>query len=135
MDFHHVGVATRSLEQTAQLYNELGYQGSAVIIDPIQKVRLLFLNRLNSPLVELVEPVEATSPVTNILKKNGVIPYHFCYAVENLEMKISELKQSRYFVIVKPVEAIAFDNRKIAFLYHNHMGLIELIEKAEHGRY
>ncbi len=129
MDFHHIGVATRSLEQTARMYDALGYQSSAVIIDPIQKVRLLFLNRPNSPLVELVEPVEPTSPVANILKKNGVIPYHLCYQVENLAVKIAELKQSRYFVIVKPVEAIAFDNRKIAFLYHNHMGLIELLEK------
>ncbi len=33
-------------------------------------------------------------------------------------------------VVVKPIEAIAFDNRRVAFLFNKDAGLIELLEKA-----
>ena len=129
MEFHHVGIAVRSIEETAKWYVGAGYSLTATIEDPIQNVYIAFLKRADSPLLELVQPVDNTSPVYNILKKVGVSAYHFCYETDNLQKKIEELEEQDFRVLVEPVEAIAFNNRKISFLYHLEIGLIELLEK------
>ncbi len=82
-------------------------------------------NALRHPSVK----VRKTSPVYNILKKVGVSAYHFCYEVDNLQNSIEELEAKDFRLLVEPVGAIAFDNRKICFLYHLDAGLIELLEQ------
>ena len=42
MNFHHIGVATDSIEKTAEYYLEVGYKMSDIIFDPIQKVNITF---------------------------------------------------------------------------------------------
>ena len=80
-------------------------------------------------MVELVEPINDRSPVNEILKKNGNIPYHFCYEVDGLTEAILEMKKSGFIKIINPVPAKAFNNRLICFLYNKDVGLIELLEK------
>ena len=128
MKFHHVGIAVHSIEDTAKRYVEMGYSLSKTIVDPVQNVRIAFLERNDSPLLELVQPVDKTSPVCNILKKVGVSAYHFCYEVDNLNKSIEDSENLDFKVLVEPVEAIAFNHRKICFLYHLDIGLIELLE-------
>ena len=129
MVFHHVGVAVRSIEETAKWYVGVGYSISNTIEDPVQNVRIAFLKRDDSPLLELVQPVDKTSPVSNILKKVGVSAYHFCYETSDLQKTIEDLENKDFKILVEPVEAIAFNHRKICFLYHLDIGLIELLEK------
>jgi methylmalonyl-CoA/ethylmalonyl-CoA epimerase len=128
-DFHHVGVATDSIEKTAQEYIRAGYRKGKIVFDPIQKVKITFLEKCGNPLIELVEPVDETSPVRNILNKVGVSAYHFCYEIADIEDSIRLLKKNKYIPLSKPVPAIAFDHRRICFLYHKNVGLIELLEK------
>ena len=127
--FHHVGIATKSIEKTALLYVEAGYRMQPTVFDPRQNVKISFLEKQGSPLLELVEPVDDTSPVCNIINKVGVSAYHFCYEVSNIEESIAQLKEKKFVLLVKPVEAVAFNGRKISFLYHQDTGLIELLEK------
>jgi len=127
--FHHVGIATESIERTAALFTEAGYKMTSVIFDPKQNVNISFLEKRGSPLLELVEPVDEKSPVRNILNKIGVSAYHFCYEVANLDDSVAQLRQKRFMLLVKPVEAVAFNGRRICFLYHKEAGLIELLEK------
>jgi methylmalonyl-CoA/ethylmalonyl-CoA epimerase len=127
--FHHVGIAVSSIDAAASHYVEANYRATNTIFDPAQNVNIAFLERPGSPLLELVEPIDRTSPVCNILKKSGVSAYHFCFEVENLAESIRNMERKGYRVIVEPVEAIAFDNRKISFLYHVDTGLVELLEK------
>ena len=61
--------------------------------------------------------------------KNSSHPYHICYEVENLENAISELQQNKFVLAKKEQPAIAFNNRKVVFLFHKEVGLIELLEK------
>jgi methylmalonyl-CoA/ethylmalonyl-CoA epimerase len=68
--------------------------------------------------------------ISNILKKVGVSAYHICYETNRLQETIEEMEKQDFRVLVEPVEAIAFDNRKICFLYHVDIGLIELLEKS-----
>ncbi len=127
--FHHVGIAAESIERTAALFMEAGYKMTNIIFDPKQNVNISFLEKNGSPLLELVEPVDEKSPVRNILSKVGVSAYHFCYEVEDLEDSITQLRKKRFMLLVKPVETVAFNGRKICFLYHKETGLIELLEK------
>jgi methylmalonyl-CoA/ethylmalonyl-CoA epimerase len=127
--FHHVGIASKSIQSTSLLYTEAGYNATDTVFDPIQNVNIAFLEKAGSPLLELVEPVDKTSPVYNILKKVGVSAYHFCYEVDNLQSAIEVLEEKDFRVLMEPVEAIAFNYRKICFLYHIDAGLIELLEK------
>ena len=127
--FHHIGIAVESIERTAALFMESGYKMTDIVFDPKQNVNISFLEKPETPLLELVEPVDENSPVRNILNKVGVSAYHFCYEVENLEDSIAQLRKKRFMLLVKPVEATAFSGRKICFLYHKDTGLIELLEK------
>jgi methylmalonyl-CoA/ethylmalonyl-CoA epimerase len=127
--FHHIGIAVRSIRNTAQLYVDAGYQVTDTIFDPKQNVNIAFLKKAGSPLLELVEPVDKTSPVSNILKKAGVSPYHTCYEVNDLSGHLEQLVEKDFIVVVEPISALAFDNRKICFLYHIDTGLIELLER------
>ena len=129
MDLHHYGFATKSLVQSSKAYFSLGYQKvSETIIDPIQNVKLQFLQLPGYPLIELVEPLNAQSPVSKIIDKSGCILYHSCYEVNDLYSKIAELRKDGFLIVVKPVEAVAF-KRLIAFLYNPAVGLIELLQK------
>lgn len=129
LTFHHFGVACNDIEKTAAAYAELGYLKGETIIDPLQNIKICFLNHSTMPLVELLEPVDDKSPVVQILQKNGTTPYHTCYSVDNLESVIREFKRLRYLIVSKPKTACAIDGRKVAFMYNPDMGLIELVEK------
>ena len=42
---------------------------------------------------------------------------------------MANLEKMGYVVINEPLEAPAIDNRKVAFMYHMNVGLIELVEE------
>lgn len=127
--FHHIGYAVFSIERTASLYIPAGWICSETIFDPLQKVRIAFLERSNTPLIELVEAVDEQSPVIQIIKKSGVSPYHVCYEVSDIEFAIREMRKKRFLPLFTPVPAVAFNNCRICYLYHNDVGLIELLEQ------
>jgi methylmalonyl-CoA/ethylmalonyl-CoA epimerase len=127
--FHHVGIATGSICDTSTVYLAAEYEATDTVFDPIQNVKIAFLKKQGNPLLELIEPIDKTSPVHNILKKVGVSAYHFCYEVDNIAQAITELEQQDFRILVEPVNAVAFDNRLICFLYHINVGLIELLER------
>ena len=126
--FHHIGVAVKDIEATAAIYENGGYKASATIYDHIQNVNICWLTKDDSPIIELLAPVDEASPVNKILEKNGVSPYHTCYIVENIEAAISELRKQKYVMVSKPAEAIAFKGSKVAFMFNKNVGLIELVE-------
>lgn len=129
LNFHHLGVACRNIDATAAAYENLGYKRSETVFDPLQNVRICFLHHAEMPCVELLEPVDEKSPVVQILAKNGTAPYHTCYAVSDMETAVKELKAHRYLAVSKPQPACAIGNKRVAFLFHKDMGLIELVEK------
>ena len=83
--FHHIGVAVKDIDKTAQVYEKGGYSRSVITFDPIQNVNICWLTKDGMPVVELLEPVDNNSPVCKILDKNGVTPYHTCYIVDHLD--------------------------------------------------
>ena len=126
--FHHIGVATNSIENTARYYIEAGFNKSETIYDPVQNVNICFLAKNGMPTVELLEPVDEKSPVYMIVKNSGVTPYHCCYKVKDIETAVSELRKKKFTVLSKPVDAIALENHRICFLFNKEVGLIEIVE-------
>lgn len=130
MNVHHYGLATKSIEKSIKVFLTLGYKTcSDIIFDPLQGVNLLFLKNENDHLIELVEPAQDENPVSKILAKQSSSLYHICYEVADFDLKIDELKKQRFAQIISPTPAIAFDGRRICFLYNPALGLIELLEK------
>ena len=128
MKFHHIGVAVKSIDATAAVYEGAGYRMSDIVLDPIQNVNICWLTKDGAPIVELLAPVDETSPVCKTLEKNGVTPYHCCYLVENIDEAVKELRKKRYVQTSKPEPAVAFCGSKVCFLYNKDVGLIELVE-------
>ena len=128
MKFHHIGVAVKSIDATAAMYEGAGYRMSDIVFDPIQNVNICWLTKESAPIVELLAPVDDTSPVCKTLEKNGVTPYHCCYVVDNLDEAVKKLRKERYVLTSKPEPAVAFCGSKVCFLYNKNVGLIELVE-------
>lgn len=103
--------------------------GGGKIEDPQQNVHIAFLYHPSMPTIELLAPIDETSPVVETLRKNGTAPYHICYSVENLDESIKNLRKEKFILVSKPKGAPAIGACRVAFLYNQDMGLIELVGK------
>ncbi len=130
MKIKHLGIAVKSIESSVVMYKEsLGWNEiTKLIYDPVQKVNLLFMIDEHGNKFELIEPVGDDSPIKNMIDKR-ICLYHICYEVQDINSKINELTKNGYFLISKPVKAIAFDNNLIAFLINRDNLIIELVEQ------
>ena len=116
---HHVGLVVASISESAP--------GSEIFEDPLQKVRVAF-TQLEDLTLELVEPLGEDSPVRESLNKGGKL-LHICYEAEDLDAVLDSLEGSDFRCLAKPVPAVAFGGRRIAWTFHPTFGLIELLEK------
>ncbi len=128
LKFHHIAIASDSIQLTSSIFSKLGFLLDEQFIDKIQDVKIKFVKNENIQF-ELVEPLGNNSPINNIIKKNGVTPYHICFTSDNFEVDIEFLKKLGFIEITDKKEAIAFNNKNIIFLYHKNFGLIELIDE------
>lgn len=131
LDFHHIGVATHDMDPAVRIYEGLGYAATLRITDPIQKVNVVMMNRDGHPTIEILSPAAEDSPIDNVLKKMGATPYHTCYEVPDLDQALADLRKAYFRPISKPVPAVAFDNRRIVFVYNRRVGLVELLERTK----
>lgn len=128
LKFHHVGIACHKIERTLPFYLSQGYSAAPVIDDPVQHVRVCFLDKADAPRLELLEPLDDSSPVARTLSTAGVTPYHLCYEVHDIEDAIRLLRGQRFLLVSGPVAAPAMENHRVAFLFKKDTGLIELVE-------
>jgi methylmalonyl-CoA/ethylmalonyl-CoA epimerase len=132
LQLHHIGVLVKDIDKAACDYvSKFGYElKSLVIHDPVQTAFVQFL-RLegDGTYLELISPDGPESKLVTALKKGGGLN-HFCYQTDNIEASYQDLALKAMFILQQPVDAVAFPNRKIAWL----MGLdgipIELVEKG-----
>lgn len=128
LTFHHIGIACRDIAKTQAFYLGQGYTASPVVEDPLQHVRISFLEKEGAPRIELLEPLDDQSPVARTLATSGVSPYHMCYEVQDIEAAVNHLRGQRFLLVNAPVPACAMGDRRIAFLFQKNTGLIELVE-------
>ncbi|NUM72950.1 VOC family protein [candidate division KSB1 bacterium] len=131
LHLHHIGIVVRSIDERLDYYREnFGIKPVlAKILDPLQDVYVAFLQNDGSTVsLELVEPASPSSPAAQAMQRGGGLN-HLCYAVHSIEQAIAEMLK-RGAIIVKPTTpAVAFNGRRIAFLYTKAHELIELVEE------
>ncbi|HEV2618656.1 MAG TPA: VOC family protein [Acidobacteriaceae bacterium] len=128
----HVGVAVPSLDPATESLSTLfGYRVvSGPFDDPIQKVRVNFLATANHDVaeIELIAPISDDSPVRSMLNKSGGGAYHLCFETSDIEAALTHAKNNGCIVISQPVPAVAFQGRRIAWIYTKSRQLFELVE-------
>lgn len=65
---HHVGVCCKDIDQTGSLYSQLGFSISETFKDEFQKVYVKVCT-LGNNTVELVAPLNETSPIQKLLQR------------------------------------------------------------------
>ncbi|MBQ7429958.1 MAG: VOC family protein [Butyrivibrio sp.] len=128
MNIHHVGYLTKDLNKAQDEFLALGFvveQEKAY--DEHRKINISFIVNGNYR-VELIEPVDDSSPMYPLLKRYKNTPYHICYEVYDLEASIAELSTKGYTVMQEPLEAPCIENKRVSFLINSNLGIIELVE-------
>lgn len=124
----HVAVTTPVFDQTLADY--LGLPGARLLkgpaLNPVQKVTYAFVVLREGFTIEVLGLAE-DSPIERHVKHGGG-PYHFCYAVGDIEASIALAESGGAKLLVQPTEDVAFDGRRVAFLFHDAHGVFELVE-------
>lgn len=130
----HVGVAVPALgPATESLQTLFGYKVvSGPFDDPIQKVSVNFLAQgvADAAEIELIAPLTEDSPIRAMLQKNGGGAYHLCFETSDLEGALDHAKRHGCVVVSQPAPAVAFEGRRIAWIYTRAKQLFELVEAA-----
>jgi methylmalonyl-CoA/ethylmalonyl-CoA epimerase len=128
----HVGVAVPDLvPATESLAALFGYKViSGPFDDPIQKVSVNFLSASDSDAadIELIAPLGDDSPIRSMLSRNGGGAYHLCFETQDIEGALAHAEQNGCVIVARPVPAVAFEGRKIAWIYTPSRQLFELVE-------
>lgn len=130
LEIDHIGYAVRDIMTTAKHYLDAGWSISHIFEEKVQRARIAFLDKPGFTTIELVAPLEGSSPVDNVLKQNGVAPYHICYVVDDIMQTLEDLYEEGFKPLFMPVESVAMGNRKICYLYHLDVGTIELVSRV-----
>ncbi len=133
-NLNHVGVAVPSIEDAMQTYRDLyGATDFTEPFDmPVQGVRVAFVNLPNSQ-IELIEPLDEKSPITNFLKKNPAGgQHHVCFEVDSVADAIADAKQAGASILGEP--RIGAHGTLMIFIHPKNSNgvLIELMEPPAH---
>ncbi len=130
MKVHHIGYFVKNIEKGKRSFVDLGYEVEQdVVRDEYRGIDIAFLVK-DGYRVELVSPYTEESVVYDLRKRMGNSPYHICYEVADLDAAIGELQAQRFVVTQEPHEAVAIDGKRVCFLIHGQIGIIELVEES-----
>ena len=128
MKIHHIGYLVKKIERALPAFRNLGFclEGD-IVFDDYRGIDICFIIK-DGYRMELVSPRSKESVVWDLQKKYGNCPYHVCYLCDDLEPAIDGLRKQGYVQCDEPHEAPAFSNKKVCFLIHPYLGMIELLE-------
>ncbi len=130
LKLHHIGLVVQNInESLGEIANFLSFESiSLPTIIGSQKVNICFL-KTNNVYIELIEPTEENSPITNFAKEGGGF-HHLCFEVDDIQQEIDRMVKNGAHLVVAPVKG--FEDRLLAFLMLNlkktKCKLIELVE-------
>jgi len=125
----HIGIAVKSIEETAKFYRKLGLEIESIEVVESHKLRVAFIS-LGDVRIELLEPTSENSTVAKYIEKRGEGIHHLALATDNLVSKLSEVEEKGIQLIDKKPRPGAH-NASIAFLHpkSTHGILLELCEE------
>jgi catechol 2,3-dioxygenase-like lactoylglutathione lyase family enzyme len=136
LKFHHVGVGVLDMQGAIRTYEALGHRLLRSVDDPGINIRVAFLaNPSAGPWIELLAPLNPHGPLESLIKRKLLpSPYHTGYGVDHLDLAGERLREEGFIQLGAAREAVAFDGARVAFHYHDIVGLIELIERPPEWR-
>lgn len=127
----HIGIAVKSVEDALPFYTEtLGLSLLQIEEVESQKVKVAFIDGGNIKL-ELLEPLDASSPIASYLAKRGEGIHHVAFGVNGIQDRIDELKEKGVNMINEQPKPGA-GGAQVAFMHPKsaHGVLYELCEKT-----
>jgi methylmalonyl-CoA/ethylmalonyl-CoA epimerase len=131
LTFHHVGLATKSLDRARAMFEALGYHVSEPEYVPSQRVRVSFVTRDGQPTVELIEPVDPQSPVQTVLDKVGSTVYHLCFSTCDFARAVQDLRRQHFMPVGDVFVSHPLSDQQTCFFYNASVGLIELTAETQ----
>ena len=132
---HHIGYVVPSVADKAEELKSKFNKNllvSETIVDPLQKVKIILLESENL-FIELIEPLNESSPVFNALSNRGSHLNHLCLEVENIQetIKLLTIGKDRWLLVSPISPAVAFNGRNVAFLMSRDNVVWELLESEK----
>ena len=131
MKLHHISIAVKNIQESlGELTKFINFESTTVpTLVGSQKVNICFL-KTNNVFLELIEPAQENSPISNFIKKGGGF-HHLCFEVDNIHLELEKMKKNGVRIIVDVVKG--FEERLTAFVMldmkNTNCNLIELAEK------
>ena len=131
MKLHHIGIVVENIQKSlGELTKYLDFESTTMpSLVGSQKVNICFL-KTNNVFLELIEPAEKNSPISNFIKKGGGF-HHLCFEVDDIHLELEKMKKNGAHIVVDVVKG--FEERLIAFVMldmkNTNCNLIELAEK------
>lgn len=132
MVIDHICFAVKNLQEGIKYWESVfGYhQMTEIITNTLQKVKVTFLEKDNSILIKLIEPLETNLSLVNFVNRGGGF-HHLCFRCSDINEQIDKLTSKGLIKLVAPQPGEAFNNHKIAFLLAKYGLNIELIDTNE----
>ena len=131
MKLHHIGIVVENIQKSlGELTKYLDFESTTMpSLVGSQKVNICFL-KTNNVFLELIEPAEENSPISNFIKKGGGF-HHLCFEVDDIHLELEKMKKNGAHIVVDAVKG--FEERLTAFVMldmkNTNCNLIELAEK------
>jgi len=135
----HVGIAVADLETGIARYALLFGCKPALIKEVVdQQVKVAIFCRGGPEgqpgccRIELVAGTDPRSPITRFIEKRGEGLHHVCICVDDIESKLSELKEAG-FRLIDEQPRIGAEGHKVAFVHPQGMNgvMVELEERSD----
>ena len=130
----HIGVAVENIEKSVHIFRDLlGMPLEKVYESDVIKTKIAFFS-VGGCTIELIEPMDPSSPAAKFIQKRGEGIHHICLGVENVEAALREF-EAKGIELLNKTPRKTQDGRIIAFLSPKSTNgvLIELMEiGAEH---
>lgn len=136
LGIHHVGIAVRDLKAAVERYAVLvGGEVEHEAVVPEQGVRAVALRAGAGPLLELLEPTGADTPVGRFIERRGEGMHHVAYEVRGIQSHLDRLRAAGVQLIDETPRTGLF-GLQVAFIHPEAaMGcLVELVEPKEQAR-
>lgn len=131
-EFHHIGIAVRSIDEALPQYvHGLGLRLDGIEDVPSEKVKVAMLYA-GETRIELLEPTAPDSPVQKFLDKRGPGVHHLAFKVDDTGKMIKLLSEAGAPLLDEEPRAGAHGTR-CAFIHPEYLGgvLAELVEDPE----
>ena len=123
----HVGIAVKRIDALLPFYRDVLGLSDAPLGDS-DGARIAGL-AAGDPLVELLEPQDAGSPIAKFLDKRGPGLHHLCFTVDDLDATLARCRTAGV-TLIDESPRVGAEGKRIAFLHPKSTGgiLIELSE-------